>query len=544
VPSFGIEVDRALRRGDGRLVAQGQDQLLAQVEAPRFVGSPFLALSANGVKVWARSANQVRRCERFAREHRWKIVQTFSDAAVSGASTDRDGLNDLLAGARGGAFRAGPRDDISRLSRDLGDLFRLVFEDFVLAGVVVVDCQTGTRSDQAGARMMFGAVGLAADAFLQMVRHETYRGLEGRALKDFHTGGRCYGYRTIPEPNPEDPRRIRALLVVDLAEAAVVRRVFEAYAAGMGLREIADMLNREKIPAPYDGCGYKKRAGRGWGHGTIRAMLRNERYIGRVTWNKRRWHRAGSRKRRLPRTRPAAEWITRERPDLVIIEREIWDAVQARLSEKSLGRPKGHNRDGYQTSAVSGILRCGVCGSRMSIVGQVTKGGQVYRSLGCSAHFSKGPDVCKNGLRISEMKAIAALLETVRQSLAHPRFRERFAETFQRLWAAAERERERRPRPTAPRPNCVPWRRSRNVSSPSSRTGLETSRPSSTASAPSTRRSERCTSGASLARSRPPPRRPRPRMRSWPSSTTCREYLRPPRSRAAPRSRLASCPPC
>jgi site-specific DNA recombinase len=414
----------------------------------------------------------------------------------------------------------------------------------VLAGVVVVDCQTGTRSDQAGARMMFGAVGLAADAFLQMVRHETYRGLEGRALKDFHTGGRCYGYRTIPEPNPEDPRRIRALLVVDLAEAAVVRRVFEAYAAGMGLREIADMLNREKIPAPYDGCGYKKRAGRGWGHGTIRAMLRNERYIGRVTWNKRRWHRAGSRKRRLPRTRPAAEWITRERPDLVIIEREIWDAVQARLSEKSLGRPKGHNRDGYQTSAVSGILRCGVCGSRMSIVGQVTKGGQVYRSLGCSAHFSKGPDVCKNGLRISEMKAIAALLETVRQSLAHLRFRERFAETFQRLWAAAERERERRPRPTAPRPNCVPWRRSRNVSSPSSRTGLETSRPSSTASAPSTRRSERCTSGASLARSRPPPRRPRPRMRSWPSSTTWREYLRPPRSRAAPRSRLASCPPC
>jgi hypothetical protein len=44
--------------------------------------------------------------------------------------------------------------------------------------------------------MTFGAVGLASDAFLQMVKHETHRGLEGRAPAGFHRGGRCHGYKT------------------------------------------------------------------------------------------------------------------------------------------------------------------------------------------------------------------------------------------------------------------------------------------------------------------------------------------------------------
>lgn len=189
---------------------------------------------------------------------------------------------------------------------------------------------------------------------------------------------------------------------------------------------------------PYDRGAYSKPAGRGWGHSTVRAMLRNERYIGRVSWNKRKWLRAGTQKRRLPRDRPQEEWVTAERPELVIVGRDLWNTVQRRLGEHALGRPKGRGRDGYQTSAVSGILRCGVCGSRMSIVGQATKAGVTYRSLGCAAHHSKGPEVCPNGLRISERKAIAAILETVRQSLQHPRLRERFEVTFRRLWAAAQ----------------------------------------------------------------------------------------------------------
>jgi site-specific DNA recombinase len=366
-------------------------------------------------------------------------VEVFSDAGVSGATTARDGLHHLMATARSGRLELVLVDDLSRLSRDLGDLFRIVFDDMLLAGVVLLDCQTGMRSDQAGARMTFGAVGLASDAFLQMVKHETHRGLEGRALAGFHTGGRCYGYKTIPEPQPTDPLHPRAVPVVDLAEATVVRRIFETYAAGASLREIAAALNREGMRAPYDDEGYEKPAGHGWGHPTIRAMLRNERYLGRISWNKRQWIRGGARKRRRSRARPREEWITSDRPELAIISSDLWRRVQERIGERrQLGMPR--SRSEYFSSPISGLLRCGACGGRMSIVGQAKKGDAIYRNFGCSANRAKGPEVCPNGLSISEKKALAALSSTIRLSLAHPRFRERFEATFRRLWREAQAE--------------------------------------------------------------------------------------------------------
>ena len=60
-------------------------------------------------------------------------------------------------------------------------------------------------SDGAGARLTFGAMALVNDTFLQLVRTETHRGLEGRALGGFWTGGKVYGYATVVEPNPPDP---------------------------------------------------------------------------------------------------------------------------------------------------------------------------------------------------------------------------------------------------------------------------------------------------------------------------------------------------
>jgi site-specific DNA recombinase len=362
------------------------------------------------------------------------VVEVFADAAVSGATTDRDGLHRLLFSAKSRRFDLVLVDDLSRLSRDLGDLFRIVFDDFRLAEVVLLDSQTGMRSDAPGARMTFGAVGLASDAFLQMVKHETHRGLEGRALAGFHTGGRCYGYKSIPESSPADPAHPRAVQIIDLAQAATVRRIFERFAADASPREIAAELNREGIPAPYDGCGYEKPAGAGWGHVTIRQMIRNERYIGRVTWNRRQWNRFGVRKHRIPKQRPPEQWITTEHPELVIIGRELWDRAQQRVVQRSQwSGPK--TRAGFRTSPLSGLLRCGSCGAHMSIVGATKKKSEIYRMFGCGANRSKGSEICANSVAVSEKKLLSALVATVRASLDRPAFRERFEETFRRLWA-------------------------------------------------------------------------------------------------------------
>lgn len=59
----------------------------------------------------------------------------------------------------------------------------------------VVDVTSGLSSDAQGARMAFGAMALISDGFLRMIRTETNRGLEGRALAGFATGGKTFAFR-------------------------------------------------------------------------------------------------------------------------------------------------------------------------------------------------------------------------------------------------------------------------------------------------------------------------------------------------------------
>jgi len=206
----------------------------------------------------------VRRCRAFADARGLPVAGVFKDAAESGAHLERADLQRLLTEARSPRcrFHTVLVDDLSRLSRDLGNTWQIVFRDLATAHVRVIDMSTGMASDSAGARIQFGALALVNDTMLQIVRSETLRGLEGRALAGFWAGGRVYGYRTVREENPPDPEHPRAIPVIDEIQAAVVRRIFQLYSESHGLKQIASALNEEGVPAPYDG-EYRKQGGRG-----------------------------------------------------------------------------------------------------------------------------------------------------------------------------------------------------------------------------------------------------------------------------------------
>lgn len=393
--------------------------------------------------------DQLRRCRAYAAGHGFRVGAEFSDAAKTGANVEREGMQRLLAAARmgrGSAFSIVLVDDLSRLSRDLGDTWQIVFRDLAAVSVKVIDVTTGLASDGAGARLTFGALALVNDTFLQLVRTETHRGLEGRALGGFSTGGRCYGYATVLEENPPDPERPRKRFVIDPAESAVVRRVFQLFVEGVSLKNLASLLNQDGITAPNDG-GRGNKLGRGWGHTTIRAMLSNERYLGRVTWNQSKWLRVPGRKSRRRVARPAAEWVTQTYPELAIIDESLWGSAQARFQRthaKGRGRPPG---TGQQPYLLSGLLRCGVCGGSMTVVGRKAKAGVSYARLGCTAHSSRGASICANALSISERKASAALIDALRSKFSRPELVERFVASFEQR--VAERQREAAQVPTA-----------------------------------------------------------------------------------------------
>jgi site-specific DNA recombinase len=382
--------------------------------------------------------DQERNCRKYADARGLSVVSVFHDAAMSGATLERSGFQALLSQARsrGCPFAHVIVDDLSRLSRDLGDTWNIIFNELEGNGIVLEDVTTGMSSDNPAARATFGALALVNDMARQSVRRQTRRGLEGLVLAGLHPGGKCYGYKTVPGPDSDGENR--KVKVIEAEEAKVVRRIFEAAARGEGSHALARTLNREEIPAPYDKMGYRKPAGHGWSHTTIRNILRNEHYIGIVTWGTSRWDRRGKFKRRRPRPNEDEQGVIRkEYPKLRIIPQGLWDRVQARLGEpKRLGVPRT-----VHPSALSDLLECGVCGNNMSFVGS-SKGGSgsgLYRNIKCSANHSKGPEICPNGTTISEGKMVAALAALMRSLAEDERLFARFEQTFNNLRAEHNR---------------------------------------------------------------------------------------------------------
>lgn len=322
-------------------------------------------------------------------------------------------------------------DNQSRLSRDLGDVWNTIFGGLAVHRVVVIDCMTGMRSDQANAKTFMGMTAVMDQAFLEKVAHETRRGLERRAREGVSTGGRVYGYGTTAEPNPSDPEHPFKRIVIIEDEAAVVRRIFALWISGEGLKAIADRLNREGVAAPHDGGkGYK--GNRGFPHTTVRAILCNERYLGKLTWQKTQWIRVPGTAKRRQVPRPREQWVEKVVPELRIIDDHTWKAAQSRFRTiaPSGGRPAGITKPAH-SNLLCGLLKCGRCGGNMIVVSRTVKRGKSYGNFGCSTYSSRGSAICSNNQTIGVATATDGIVDALKQKLSDEKSIHMFVEEVQ-----------------------------------------------------------------------------------------------------------------
>ena len=70
--------------------------------------------------------DQARNCRRRAEAEGWKIVATFSDAAISGSDSNRPQYQAMQAAAERGDFEVLLLDDLSRLARDSVEQERII----------------------------------------------------------------------------------------------------------------------------------------------------------------------------------------------------------------------------------------------------------------------------------------------------------------------------------------------------------------------------------------------------------------------------------
>ena len=337
--------------------------------------------------------DQVRKCREYAACQGWEVLDehVYSDEAMSGSSSDLPGLRGLTSAISlpDRPFEVLLVDDSSRLSRHQVTAMQL-FERFNFASVRVVAVSQGIDSSNEQADVLMTVHGLVDSLYVKELAKKTHRGLEGKVIRGFHAGGHCFGFRNV---TTSDGVRLE----VNELEAPIVRRIFELSAAGSSLKSIAKVLNSENVAPPRG--RRKHQPGGSWSPTAIREMLRRELYIGRVIWNRSRFVKRPGTNKRVQRPRPRQEWTVLERPELRMVADELWQAVQERLDfvKKTYGRrgPAGLlGRAASSPHLLTGFLKCGQCGSDMTIVVGIGKGR--HPKYGCPKHFNRG--ACTNDL--------------------------------------------------------------------------------------------------------------------------------------------------
>src|SRR5258708_14992399 len=135
--------------------------------------------------------DQFRVCERLAEQNGFAVVARFSDAAISGGTTQRPEYQALLAGARHGDFNVIVAEDQSRLWRNMAEQAPRLAELSDL-GVHVVTQDLDTRLESA--ELLGSVSGAMNSIYRKEIGRRTRRGVEGRARARESTGGRAFGH--------------------------------------------------------------------------------------------------------------------------------------------------------------------------------------------------------------------------------------------------------------------------------------------------------------------------------------------------------------
>jgi site-specific DNA recombinase len=360
-------------------------------------------------------ADQFRVCREFAQRQGWHVGAEYSDHAVSGATIMRPGFQAMMREALQKKVDIVMAEALDRFSRDQEDTAGL-FKRLTFAGVNIVTLAEGDIT-----HLHIGLKGTMNALFLKELAEKTRRGLRGRIELGKAGGGISFGYRIV--------RRFENGLVttgereIVPEEAAIVRRIFSDYAAGASPKQIAKALNAEGVRGPRGAL---------WSPSTIHGsaergigILHNELYIGRLVWNRQRFLKDPDTGKRVPRMNPPSQWISKDVPELRIVDDDLWRAVKARHAGiqrkwKTAGDDKRFNQFRRPKDLFSGLTKCGECGAGFIVHSR--------EFLGCFGARDRG--TCTNRLRISRLEVESRVLNALKTKLLRKDFFEEFCREF------------------------------------------------------------------------------------------------------------------
>ncbi|MCH5349548.1 MAG: recombinase family protein, partial [Oscillospiraceae bacterium] len=257
----------------------------------------------------------------------------YSDDDYTGADRRRPEFNRLLHDAEQRRFDIILCKTQSRFTRELELVEKYIHGLFPIWGIRFVSIVDNADTANKGNKKSRQINGLVNEWYLEDMSENIRSVLTNRRINGFHIGAfALYGYMKDPDQ--------KGHLIIDEEAAAVVREVFTLFSQGYGKTAIARMLNDRGIPNPTEykrlhGLRYKQPKMKNstlWKYYAIADMLVNEIYIGNMVQGK---YGSISYKTKQNKPRPKSEWYIVEGTHEPIIDRELWDRVQALVAQRA-----------------------------------------------------------------------------------------------------------------------------------------------------------------------------------------------------------------
>lgn len=347
---------------------------------------------------------QRRRNIEYCEKEGHEVFKVYEDRGISGKNiSGRPGLKDLLQDANAGKFDLVIVWKLNRISRKLIDILNIV--DTLDKNKIAFRSLTESfETETPAGKLQLNIMGAIGEFERGTIAENVKMGMIARAREGKWNGGKVLGYDIVEIPS-EGKKRKETKLVINEKEAMTVRRIFELYSEGHGYKATVNRVNQE---------GHRSKKGNPFATATIKEILKNPVYIGKIRYNVRQdWN-----EKRRRNINPDPILVDGEHE--AIIDTEIWEKVQIILNDRS----KTHNRVYDSELILSGLLKCPVCGASMTVSMSTRKrkdgSKAVNEYYACGNWKNKGTAVCNSNsvkAEVADEVVINKLIETVNNEL-------------------------------------------------------------------------------------------------------------------------------
>ncbi len=317
--------------------------------------------------------------EMIQNNHNWTFIPGYVDRIRGESASNRENFMRMIEDGKNDKFDLILTKEVSRFARNTIDSLTYTRE-LLRCGVGVFFQNDGICTIDTDSELRLTIMSSIAADEVRKLSERVHWG-QKRSIENGRVMGnnRMYGYH-----------KSDCKLVIDEAEAEMVRLIYQLYATGdYSTRKIEKILYER---------GFRSRSGTKIFHGVISGIIQNPKYKGYYCGNK---VRIVDYRTKQQKFLPEEDWIIYkdETGEVVpaIVSEELWDKANAVFQERSQAI-KVRGRSFKDKSPLTGKIWCGADGSaywRTSYSNSIKMGSPIYQWV-CSSKKKDGAASCKS----------------------------------------------------------------------------------------------------------------------------------------------------